>query len=365
MAAYGGPYEGSFIPMVRSLCAGAVGRGWTAQAVFSPDAAGRPWYESIGEELDARLAPDTTRRELTAWTGELIAGRDPVVLHTHFTRYDLAALAAARSAAGKAGVLWHVHTPLYSGARANLRNAVKYGVLGRRVAAILASGSGPARTLERVGAPAARLEIAGSGVRTDRFSLVSAAERARARVALGIPDDTQVLLHFGWDWHLKGGDLFLESLRALEGELGGRFVALTVGRDPAAAEAIARSGLDERVRLLEPRDDVASLYAAADVFVTSSRVEGEPFAVIEAILSGVPVAANDLPGHVDVCADLDSCRVVAGRAPALAAAIEGLLARPSSAASEQRLAAREDVARRFDLGAWTERMLDRYEAALS
>lgn len=366
-SAYGGPYDGSFIPMVRSLCLEAARRGWSAEAVFSPDAGPRPWFERLSSEIETRLAPDASRRELAAWfEEEVVPPRGPVVLHTHFTRYDLAALEAARGRAPSdpAAVLWHVHTPLWGGLRPAVQNAVKYGVLGRRVQAILASGAGPAASVRRAGAPRDRLEIAGSGVRTDRFPLSTPAGRDRARDALGIPRTATVLLHFGWHWDMKDGDLFLAAVRELaiaqpEREL----VALTVSVDPAASDAVAHAALGP-VRLVDPSDDVAGFYAAADVFVSSSRVEGEPFAVIEAILSGLPVAATDLPGHRAVCGDLESCRI-SDRTPAgMANAIASLLGRDPSRAAAERSRARELVAARFDLAGWTERMFVRYEEAL-
>lgn len=365
LSAYGGPYEGSFIPSVRALCEGARDRGWSAETVFSPDAEGRPWLLSYGEEMRARLAPDRPRRELGDWIGEVLSERGgPAILHTHFTRYDLPSLHAARRRGGTA-VIWHVHTPLYTGPRASARNVVKYGLLGRRVDAILASGAAPARTLERVGAPRDRLEVAGSGVRTDRFPLASDAERAAAREELGIPAAATVLLHFGWHWGLKDGDLFLAAVEALSRELPDReLIALSVGADPAGDAAIADSPAP--VRMLAPRDDIRGLYAAADAFVSSSRVEGEPFAVIEAILSGLPVAATDLPGHRDVCGGLASCRIAGERTPeALAAGVRSLLERPPDEAATERAASRERVAARFDLTGWAERMLGRYESALA
>jgi glycosyltransferase involved in cell wall biosynthesis len=128
---------------------------------------------------------------------------------------------------------------------------------------------------------------------------------------------------------------------------------------------VERLGLGELVRVVEPTDDVQALYGAADVFVSTSRIEGQPFAVIESILSGLPVVAVDLAGHRDICGGLESCRVVAGSPEAIAAAVAELQGRPDAVADSQREAAREAVKRRFDLAPWTEAMLDRYQAILA
>ena len=60
-------------------------------------------------------------------------------------------------------------------------------------------------------------------------------EREIARLRLGLPADQPLLVHFGWDWHRKGGDLFMQAVRTLR-ERGIEAVGVTVGGgDPARA----------------------------------------------------------------------------------------------------------------------------------
>jgi glycosyltransferase involved in cell wall biosynthesis len=174
------------------------------------------------------------------------------------------------------------------------------------------------------------------------------------------------LLHFGWDWGLKDGDLFLEVARRLSAREGAeQTVGLTVSDDPRAKQAVEQMGEGSTVRRVDPIDHVRTLYAAADLFVSTSRVEGQPFAVIEAILSGLPVVATDLPGHHDVCDQLASCRVVERSPDLLASAAAELLEPPPADAAAAAEAARGETASRFDLAPWTTRMFERYERALA
>ena len=58
-------------------------------------------------------------------------------------------------------------------------------------------------------------------------------------------------------------------------------------------------GIDTCVDFLGPVDDIAGLLSATDVLVHSSRSEGSPNAVLEAMAAGVPVAGTDIVGIRD------------------------------------------------------------------
>jgi glycosyltransferase involved in cell wall biosynthesis len=67
------------------------------------------------------------------------------------------------------------------------------------------------------------------------------------------------------------------------------------------------SELDDRVELtgLIPRDEVFVRCAEADLFVSPSRGEGLPVAVMEAMASGCPVVLSDIPPHREIAAGVD------------------------------------------------------------
>ena len=62
-----------------------------------------------------------------------------------------------------------------------------------------------------------------------------------------------------------------------------------------------------QVRFVGPRDgdELASYFAAADVFVFPSRTDTFGLVMLEALASGVPVAAFPVPGPLDVIGDND------------------------------------------------------------
>jgi glycosyltransferase involved in cell wall biosynthesis len=114
------------------------------------------------------------------------------------------------------------------------------------------------------------------------------------RASLGTPEDAPLLLALGRLHRNKGFDLLLEALGLLPEMhcwLAGE------GAERAALEAqVARLGLGERLKFLGWREDVAALYATADLLVCPSRHEPLGNVVIEAWAHGLPVVAAESVG---------------------------------------------------------------------
>lgn len=98
---------------------------------------------------------------------------------------------------------------------------------------------------------------------------------------------------------------------------------------PALEAAAADLTADGTVTFLGARADVAQALADADVFVLSSRWEGLPFAVIEAMMVGLPVVASRVGGVEEAVVDgLTGFLVPPEDEAALAAALTRLLRDP-------------------------------------
>jgi glycosyltransferase involved in cell wall biosynthesis len=138
------------------------------------------------------------------------------------------------------------------------------------------------------------------------------------------------------------------------------------GPERAAVEAeVGAHGLEGRVELLGDRRDVPRLLADSDVFVLSSRSEGAPLSVLEAMAAGLPVVASAVGGVPEQVADgATGLLVPPGDPAALASALERLLADPEL---RRRLgtAGRERVRERFDLAAVRRAHVDLYERVLA
>jgi glycosyltransferase involved in cell wall biosynthesis len=126
----------------------------------------------------------------------------------------------------------------------------------------------------------------------------------------------------------KGLPYLLEAAKVLP---KATFAIAGDGRDRQALEEQARSlGLQERVRFLGYRDDIADLLAACDLFVLPSLFEGLPISVLEAMAAGKPVVATRIGGTDEAVENGVTGWLVPPRDPAaLAAAVSRVLSDPS------------------------------------
>lgn len=121
------------------------------------------------------------------------------------------------------------------------------------------------------------------------------AVRERIRSRLGLPVDCRIILGVGYADHRKGIDLWAAAAaQVLAAEPGA--AAVWVGNADAEPLAGARkllqdAGVDARFRLTGLVDNPQDFYAAADVFVLSSREDPFPSVVLEAMDAALPVVA--------------------------------------------------------------------------
>ena len=117
--------------------------------------------------------------------------------------------------------------------------------------------------------------------------------------------------------------------------------------------------LDESVRFLGHVEDVSPILAEGDVFLLSSRYEGLPIAMLEAMASDLPIIATDVGGVRDLVSDGENGFLIPSEdADAMAKAIVRLAHDPALRA---RMGARSaQIAMRFDSRLAAEAYLNQY-----
>lgn len=147
--------------------------------------------------------------------------------------------------------------------------------------------------LRRFGVGADRITVIPNGVDWSRFHTGLREGRDELRRAHGIPADAKLVLFSGMDFRRKG---LIEAVRGFI-ELAGRdraawFACVGPGYTEAAESELRRAGLAGRARFVGRSDDVATWYAAADVFVLPTMHDPSANAVTESLACGTPVVTS-------------------------------------------------------------------------
>ncbi len=287
--------------------------------------------------------------------GRILRRERPDVVHTHGYRTDVIAGAVARRAGIATVSTSHGFT------RGSLRNRF-YEHMDRRALrqfdAIAAVSRPIADELEGAGVDRQRIHV----VPNAWSRLTPPVARAEAREALGLDANRVVLGWVGRMSHEKGLDIFIDALAQLK-DLS--FVACIVGGGPEQAAQTARAkqlGLDQHVRWTGLVPEAGRYFGAFDALVLSSRTEGVPMVVLEAMSSRIPLVVPAIGGIPDVVTPDEALLVPAERPDALAAAIRSVIT-DRAAADQRAAAALRKLETTFDAGPWLQRYEAVYDAA--
>ena len=158
--------------------------------------------------------------------------------------------------------------------------------------------------------------------------------RQESRAVLGIAADAEVVGTVARMYPEKNLPLLVRAFARVAAER--RRAVLVVagdGPDRPACERLARElGVEGRIHFLGTRSDVARILSSLDVFVLSSRTEGLPVAVVEAMAAECPVVATDVGAVRELVRDgHNGWLVPSGGEVALADRVLWLLTRPEDA----------------------------------
>ena len=221
------------------------------------------------------------------------------------------------------------------------RRALVYRLADR----IVTSGDTIAAVLRRAGVPAGRIVAIPPGVDTARFHPAVSGAGVRAELGLGGPVVGLVANIRGSKGHVH----FLEAARHVLDEVpAARFLVVGDGVGFESVRAQVRAmGLQGPVLMTGFRRDVPEVMAALDVLVLpSTRSEGSPQVIPQALAVGTPVVATLAGGNADVVRDGETARLVPPRdSVALAGAILEMLRDPARARAMARRGQQEVLAR--------------------
>lgn len=241
-------------------------------------------------------------------------------------------------------------------------NAASRWLYTRAVRHVVTTGEALRRQLiERLGVPAEHVTSVPTGVDASRFH---PGDKEEARRALGL--DPQ--MHYigivatlrSWKGHLFLLDAFA-ALNLPEWQL------LVVGDGPMLEnirQKVTELGLSSRVHLVGQQDNPEDWLRALDIFCLPSYAnEGVPQAILQAMLTALPIVTTPVGAILEAVRDGESALVVPPKdAVALAEALHRLIAKPELA-KKLGTEARRIAAEKFTKDAMIDRMESIFLAA--
>lgn len=129
--------------------------------------------------------------------------------------------------------------------------------------------------------------------------------RAKIRQELGLEPNTQLLLTVARLHSQKGHDYLIPIMPEIITRFPAvRFIWVGEGEyQTYLSQQLQQYQVEERVLFLGYRHDIPQLLAAADLFLFPSYQEGLPFAILEAMVAGLPIVASDTGGIPEMIID--------------------------------------------------------------
>jgi glycosyltransferase involved in cell wall biosynthesis len=245
----------------------------------------------------------------------------PDVLHSHlFLAHLHASLAGQR--AGIQAIVYTAHTAVVRPENVLLSyiTSVRTIAVSRAVAYFLTDA----------GVPDERIEVIRNGVGAHHFEEnIEAQQSVQASLCLGRGPIIGTVSRLSSE---KGIDVLLRAVQQVK-KVFPSIIVLIIGDGPQAAELhllTKQLNLNETIRFLGVRTDIAILNRLLDVFVLPSREEAFSIALLEAMAAGKAVIATDIDGTPEIVTHgVDGWLVEADDPQSLAQALIMLLEDPA------------------------------------
>lgn len=282
---------------------------------------------ALREGIESHLIPCSGQfdRTVMARIRELVASTGADVVHAHGYKADVYVYFALRGT--KTPFVSTCHNWIKSDALVSLYGIIDRFVL-RSYAGVIAVSDEVKGRLLKAGVRPEKIHSIRNGIDLRPFVGATPSLRVVAR-------DQADVITMGWVGRLsseKGADVFLRAAaRVLAEYPSTKFIMTGDGPDLAILNALMDElNIRDSVAMVGRREDMPAVYASLDIMVSSSRQEGLPMAILEAMASGLPLVATavgDVP--VAVLDGITGILVPAENVELLAAAMVKLIQDPA------------------------------------
>lgn len=147
--------------------------------------------------------------------------------------------------------------------------------------------------------------ISGAGINLEKFTPTNAMLRYARRKEVGYLENDFIILCVGELVSNKHQDFLIRLIHSIGEKIPNiRLLLAGQGQETMTFKELSKSlGVQSKVEFLGFRNDVVQLMQMADVAVSSSKREGLPINIMEAMATGIPVVATNCRGNRDLVCD--------------------------------------------------------------
>lgn len=168
---------------------------------------------------------------------------------------------------------------------------------------------------------------------------------------------------FGGDFDRKGVDFVIRSLSEYDTEHKiNLLIVAPENRDEIRSriKEICGSSVPSWIKLLPPRNDIATYFSLADVFISANNSQGCPYTMIECAYLGVPIIYRDVPGINELNIPW-SVKINSDDTASLYKAICEIVSEDRGETLAMGAESKEYVVSRFSLGSWVYEIINTYK----
>lgn len=250
--------------------------------------------EMVSENIPVYFIPDSKFAWLSSLR-EIIKKHQIGIIHTHFLTAKQFAVIKACNMGLNVDIVLHFHNHAVLSNKLTKRLVRKRIYAGCKMIGVSASVAAGLRKIYPYN-KCYEVENAIDFKRlenTGEFDLMSENNELNAKICL----------IFGFDYERKGVDLALDAISQIveDGERILLVISLSTNEEIIKKRIESRFGkIPTWVVCVKARNDVATLYRNADVFLSPSREEGFCYSIVEAAYCGCHVVASKIPAQQDL-----------------------------------------------------------------
>ncbi len=349
-------FEGSFMRSIIALSEQIKNDDGSVAYLIPEDSIHSDWAKNLkdtGENVYLFKESFTSIFKNAKIIKEIIQRHNIEIIHSHFCNY-YQHIPVALAKAGKKNIDYIVHShrnppkrsALYEKLATFITDATVYVSVSDSIHNTLLINGRPSVTICNA-VDFSRLEFTDSSVKKEDY-LADGCQKS--------------ILMFGQNFEEKGVDSVIRMLMDFDPE---HKIQLLVAVGENTDEAVKKlrndfNDIPPWIKLLPGRNDVATYFSLADVFVLANKTEGSPYTMLESAYLGVPIVYYDIPGQNEMCIPW-SVKVKPDDSEELYKAICEIFKEDSQETYSMGIESKDYVVKNYSLGTWVYEIIDLYK----